>query len=197
LTPSASPSLAPDALSYAHYVDADINPDAIAAWSDTRNQTRDLWYPAGHTHLEGEEVQVVADSAYLGTETVTGGDVTLDDGATHDHVGLAYCSTLIPMKLDLERMGIAWTKSIVQSIVSFYRTLGGEYGDTEVDTWPIIFRDRDDEFGTSPGLHTQTKELPYNTDYQREGDVFIRQCQPFPMTVRGIILPVGVYDDDR
>ena len=179
----------------AHYVDSDINPDTIAGWTDTRDQARDLYFPGSHSHLEGETVQVLGDGAYLGTEAVSSGVVALDDDTTTNHVGLAFTSTLKPMKIDLDRLGIATIKKIVTAIISFYDTLGGEYGDTSTNMYPIIFRDRDDAFGSPPSLFTGPKELAYETDYTREGDVIIIQEQPLPMTVRGIILPVGVYDD--
>jgi hypothetical protein len=94
--------------------------------------------------LEAETVQVLGDGAYLGTEAVSGGSVALDDDTTVNHVGLAFDSTLKPMKIDLERMGIALTKKIVDAIISFYNTLGGRYGNTTSNLYPIILRDRDD-----------------------------------------------------
>ena len=184
-------------LADAHYVDCDILADTRATWDDDRGQVRDLYYPGSWSHLEGETVAVVGDGAYLGTEAVSSGVVALDDDTTTNHVGLIYTSTLQPSKLDLEQMGIAWIKKIVMAIVSFYQTLGGKAGDSSEDLTPIIFRDRDDEFGSSHGLTTETLELPLDTDYEREGNFTIVQDQPLPMTVRGIILPIGVYDDSE
>ncbi len=176
----------------AHFVDADYKTDTVDTWT-AGTQTRDLWWPSDHTHLNGETVQVLGDGAYLGTETVSSGDVTLDDNTTTNHVGLAYTSTVKPMKIDIEGLGIALTKKIITAIISFYNTLGGWYGDTTSDLYEIIYRDRDDAFGSPPSLFTGIKELPFDAEYEREGDIVIYQDQPNPMTVRGVILPVGVY----
>jgi hypothetical protein len=178
----------------AHYVDADIMPGITLEWTDSRSQARDLYFPGSHSHLEAETVQVLGDGAYLGTEAVSSGSVALDDDTTINHIGLAFDSTLKPMKIDLERMGIALTKKIVDAIISFYNTLGGQYGNTTSNLYPIILRDRDDAFGSPPSLHTGIKELPYDTDYERDGNIIIIQDEPNPMTVRGIILPVGAYN---
>ena len=131
----------------------------------------------------------------LGTDTVSSGAITLDDNTIFNHVGLQYNSTLIPSKLDMEEMGIALTKNIVTAIISFYNTLGGEYGDTATNLWQIVTRDREDAFGSPPTLFTDIKECPFDADYEREGNICIRQTTACPMTVRGIILVVGVYDD--
>jgi hypothetical protein len=179
----------------AHYVDCDYLSDTIASWTDARGQVRDRWYPSDHTHLEGEEVQVLGDGAYLGTDTVASGAITLDDDTTTNHVGLAFTSTLKPSKLDIESLGIAIIKKVVTAIISFYNTLGGKYGDTDTDMYDVIFRDRDDTFGSAPAIATGIKELPFDTNYEREGNIIIEQEDPLPMTVRGIILPTGVYDD--
>jgi hypothetical protein len=179
----------------AHFVDCDIKVDTIDAWTDARSQARDVWYPSDHSHLEGETVHVLGDGAYLGSETVSSGAVTKDDNTTTNHVGLNYTSTVIPSKLDIEGMGLALTKNIITAIISFYNTLGGKYGDTTADLHPIIFRDRDDAFGSPPGLYTDIQEQAFDGRYEREGNIVVYQDQPLPMTVRGIILPLGVYDD--
>lgn len=181
--------------SAAHFVDCDINPDTIAGWTDSRSQARDVWYPSNHSHLNGQEVQVLGDGAYLGTETVASGVVALDDGTTVNHVGLAYTSTVEPTKLDLDKTGLATTKKIVKAIVSFFDTLGGNIGDSTTSTHPIIFRDNTDSFGSPPSLFSGIKEQPFDAQYEREGNVVITQDQPLPMTIRGIILPVGAYND--
>ncbi|MCP4537771.1 MAG: hypothetical protein GY832_11560 [Chloroflexi bacterium] len=181
----------------AHFVDCDIQTDTIAGWSDSRSQERDLYFPGSHSHLNAETVQVVGDGAYLGTEAVSGGVVALDDDTTVNHVGLAFTSTLKPSRLDIENMGISLVKKITKALISFYNTLGGKYGATTSDMYDIVHRDRDDAYGSPPSLYTGINECPYDGEYERDGDIIIQQDQPNPMTVRGVIIPTGVYDDSE
>lgn len=50
-------------------------------------------------HLEGEEVSVRADGAYLGEYTVSSGQITLEDSVREAQVGIGFTSTFKPMTL--------------------------------------------------------------------------------------------------
>jgi len=167
-------------LAFAHYVDCDIKYRTVTPWDDSRSQERGLWYPSDYSHLEGEEVQIVADGVVGTSEDVTSGAVDGDTGVDN-HVGLAYTSTLIPSKIDIESMGIAINKKIITAIISFYNTSRGEYGVAEFYT-------------LSPTYATGIQEVPVNAGYEREGNITIKQASPCPMTIRGVILPVGAYN---
>ena len=172
-------------LTDAHFVDCAINPDNPASGSN-------LYYPTGLTHLEGEEVQLLVDGAVVASDTVSGGAVDGDDG-TENRVGLGYISQVKPSKLDVEGMGIALTKRITEAVLSFYKTLGGQYGPTTDDLDTIPFRTT--ETDSAPDLFTGVKELHFDGGYEKEGDVIVYQDQPLPITVRGLILDLGVYQE--
>ena len=172
----------------AHYVDCAINPDNPASGSN-------LHYPSGLGHLEGEVVQVLGDGAYLGTDTVSSAAIDLDDNTTTNHVGLAFTSTVKPMKLDIEGMGIVIMKNIAKAIISFYNTLGGRCGSGTNNMDVITFRTGADELGSPPDLFTGIKEISFPGGYEKEGNIIVEQTQPLPMTVRGLFLKLGVYVD--
>ena len=153
-------------------------------------QDRALWYPADWTHLEGEEVQVLGDGAYLGVDTVASGEITLDDNTTTNHVGLAYTSKLIPMKVD----SIIYLKRIAKTYLQFYNTLGGKYGETLLTLYPIIFRSQTDDFGDSADLYSGYKELGFEGSYTRHGNIWVTQDIPLPMTLLGIVLNLTMDD---
>ncbi|MCP4537772.1 MAG: hypothetical protein GY832_11565 [Chloroflexi bacterium] len=159
----------------------------------TADQSRALWSPSDYSHLNGEEVQVLGDGAYLGEDTVASGAVTLDDDTTTNHVGLAYTSKLQPMKMD----GEAHVKSIKRLYAQLYNTLGGRYGEELARLWEIVFKDRDGTFGSSPSLFEGHKELDFDGSYSRQGDVWIVQDDPLPMTVLGLIARVLMEDGMR
>ena len=182
------------AKSAAHYVDADINPDTLA-WSCTETdatrpvQERALWYPSDFTHLEGEEVQLLVDGAVAANETVTSGAVAGDTG-TVNHVGLAYTSKLQPMKMNTPAMMMRISKIYLR----FYNTLGAKYGEELTALSSAIFRAQADDFGSSPDLFTGEKELGFEGAYSREGDIWVIQDQPLPVTLLGIDLNVTMDD---
>ncbi|MFK5282694.1 hypothetical protein ACI3PL_24325, partial [Lacticaseibacillus paracasei] len=57
---------------------------------------------SGLYHLEGQEVDVLADGADAGTFTVTGGQITLASAASKVHVGLPITADMQTLPLALE-----------------------------------------------------------------------------------------------
>lgn len=148
----------------------------------------------GLDHLEKETVAVLGDGAYLGTYTVSGGSITLTEAVTTAQVGLPYSGTLKPTKIDIEGLGLTTIKNIHKAVISFYETLGGQYGSNAASLDTITFRTGSDDYDSPPSLFTGIKDLTFSGSYAREGDVIVKQNQPLPMTVRGIILGLGVED---
>jgi hypothetical protein len=150
--------------------------------STTYTQYRNLWFPSDYAHLEGEELQVLADGAVHPNVTVSNGSVTLNDTYTTTHIGLRYDSRLQPMKLD----GEAQLKHIYKIFPQLFETLGGKYGEDADSLYTIIFRDAGDELNDSADLFTGHKELPFDGSWDRKGDLWMEQEQPLPMNVLGI-----------
>ena len=123
-------------------------------------------------------------------DTVASGEITLDDNTTTNHVGLAYTSKLIPMKVD----SIVYLKRIAKTYLQFYNTLGGKYGETLLTLYPIIFRSQTDDFGDSADLYSGYKELGFEGSYTRHGNIWVTQDIPLPMTLLGIVLNLTMDD---
>ena len=64
----------------------------------TASPATDTW--SGLSHLEGKEVSVVADGAYLGEYTVSGGSITISRTASSVTVGLGYTTTIETLMQD-------------------------------------------------------------------------------------------------
>lgn len=75
---------------YIEYLDPDVLLDC--AITGTSGPGAAVW--SGLTHLEGETVQCVADGAYMGEFTVSGGQITLPRAAFEVVIGLGYTSTV-------------------------------------------------------------------------------------------------------
>jgi hypothetical protein len=176
-------------LANAHYVDCDIDgsTSGVDSWTSGTGstvQTRTTSFPQTRVHLNGEIVQIVRDGLLKADQTVTAGAVT--GSGTVNHIGLAYTSIVIPSKLDIEGMGLILTKKITKAVVSFYNTLMGKVGTTSTGTLETV------SFLTT--LFTGIKEVPLNGGYEREGDIIVKQDEPFPLICRGVILDAGIHD---
>lgn len=82
---------------------------------------------AGLDHLDGEDVDVVADGYYAGRYTVTGGQITLSRAATSIEVGLPYTSVIELLPPEIQTgMGSAsgHAMSVSEVSVRFHETTG-------------------------------------------------------------------------
>jgi hypothetical protein len=147
-------------------------------------QYRTVAYPEDYRHLEGQEVQVLADGTYLDdqTYTISSGAVSPTYTATTDHVGLQVVSRLQPMKID----GDVNIKKIRQIIPDVSESVGGEYGKELDDMYTMELRDTNDIMERDNALYSGYVELPYKGEYDRSGDIWIKQDIPLPMNVLGI-----------
>ena len=80
---------------------------------------------SGLDHLEGETVKVTSNGAVVGTETVSGGSITVSSDLFTYAVGIGYNATLIPMDIDLEGTGLSTTKRPNRVIINLNETIGG------------------------------------------------------------------------
>jgi hypothetical protein len=148
----------------------------------------------GLDHLEGKTVSVLGDGSVHADVVVSAGSVALTDYYNKVHIGLPFTSKLQPMKLALTTPAgttRAKVKKISQIVFSFYKTLGCKFGTTE-GTETIPFRVTTDTLGSAPPLFTGEKTQPFPGGYELNGDIFVEQDQPLPMTVRSIIPTVDV-----
>jgi hypothetical protein len=146
-------------------------------------------YTSGGTNLlllEGETVQATNSGDYLGEFTVASGGITLPTGVTSALVGIPVTSTLTPMPLDINGLGISAKSRVVNGVLSFYNTIGGQYG-IGSDLFDLPFRNAGDNLNESPPLFTGLKEVDFNGTNVRDATITIKQDVPFPMTVRGIV----------
>ena len=151
---------------------------------------------SGLDHLEGETVDILADGAVHPQKTVSSGAVTLNDSYSKIHVGLSYTSTFKGLKVEAgSAIGTAQgqTKRINKAIARFYRTLGGQMGSPDTQD-NILYRAIGDLMDAAPDLFTGDKEMQFPQGYNKEGQVYITQSQPLPMTILGVILKMDTFD---
>lgn len=145
---------------------------------------------SGFDHLEGETVQVVADGNYVGTKTVSSGDITLDSAADEVIAGLSYEAEIIPVA---PQAGSAFgvptghIRRISEALIEFVRTLHAKYGpDGKTTRDTISFRDASQIANENTTLFTGIKRVAIDGNNDREASVAITSDLPVPMEVRSI-----------
>ena len=150
---------------------------------------------SGLDHLEGQVVAILADGGPL-TGTVSGGAVTIDYPAGTVHIGLPYTSTLKTVRFDLQtEQGVTWNrrKTLNAATVSFYRTLGARFGADASHLVEPVWSDGLMMAGV-PDLFTgdTVKTTLQNTWGTDRADLLVIQSQPWPMTIRALVVDLEV-----
>lgn len=150
----------------------------------------------GFEHLVGKTISILGDgSVHKDVAVPSSGTIVLTEYYNKVHGGLPYNSDLMPMKLEVQTQsgsGRAKTKRIHSIIFSFYKSLGCTFGTTTA-TETIPFRKTTDAMGKAVPLFTGEKELGFPGGYELSGDIFVRQSQPLPLTVRSITPRLQLY----
>lgn len=142
----------------------------------------------GLSHLEGKEVQVLADGLYVGTKTVASGQITLADSADVVVVGIPYEGYIQTLDLDVTQptgSAAAQIGRVSEVTIRFDKTVGGYVGDGT--NWEEIPFDQ----ATTPAdpipFYTGDKRVHYPGNYERGISIHIKHDTPFPCTVVSVI----------
>jgi hypothetical protein len=148
--------------------------------------------------LEGSLVDVMSGGIYLGSYTVSGGEVTLPEAVTSAIVGLPVTSTLRPMKLNIglnDGTSQGRKQRIHRIVARVDRSIGGQFSTNGQDWDELLSRTTDDlmDAGTPP--YTGDFEVYGAGDYRDAADIWIRQTRPYPLTVVALIPKWGPVGD--
>jgi hypothetical protein len=133
----------------------------------------------GLYHLEGEEVDILADGAVQTRQTVTNGAITLDEAATPVHVGL-------PMVSDFGTLPLAkgGTQKNVNTVhVRVRRSSVVKAGPSLDALTEYPARGASDDWGAPPSLQTGELRLVIGASWNADGIVYFRQDLPLPLMV--------------
>lgn len=159
----------------------------------------------GYTYLEGKTVSILADGTVHAPVLVqAGGYIPLDDVYDEIVFGLPYYSEVRPLLSELslkDGTSKGRTQRITSLAIDFYRTLGIYIGRTSQEDSTQY--DHEEEISFRLPQHNMGEPVPLFTgihthDFPEGFDVtsnyYIRQKQPLPFTVRGVVDSVEVYD---
>ncbi|WP_415718286.1 hypothetical protein [Maridesulfovibrio sp.] len=151
----------------------------------------------GLDHLEGKTVSVLADGAVHPDVAVENGAITLTAPAKIVHAGLPYVSNMKTLRIEGGAMsgGTAQgrMKRISHVTVRLFQSLGLQVGYDGDHLERAPFRSSADKVGGAPALYTGDYEVKFNRGYDRDGQIYIRQDQPLPLSVLALIPEVSVY----
>ena len=142
----------------------------------------------GLSHLEAKTVNIIVNNSFIGTKTVTSGQVVMDESVTSAlvEVGLDYVSTGITMRpaiagVMIEGLPRSWDKLWLR----LYKSIGGQVNGETVQY---------------PASNSDTK-TPYTGDidvptegWDTDGRVTVIQNQPYPMTLLAVFGDLSVGD---
>ena len=166
----------------AYFVDCGLTYDGIPATTIS-----------GLTHLEGEEVTILADGSVSPAQTVTGGTITLPHSASVVHVGLGYTAELQTLDLDLSslRQSANARRRVTEVLVKVERSRGLWAG-PDVDHMTEVKQRDFEPYGDPIALFTGDFKLSIPPSWGRSGSIVLQQRDPLPLTVLAVIPEVDV-----
>jgi len=148
----------------------------------------------GLDHLEGETVSILVNGMVHPERTVTNGQISLQSPYENVIIGLPYISEVWPTVSEIPlRDGTSYTRMgrIVKLNINFHNSGGvffgrwdSEDGEQEEE---IAFRRPWDLSNKPVPLFTGSRSINFIMGYDRDIRYFIRQKQPLPLTVRGVV----------
>jgi hypothetical protein len=172
-----------------HFLDSGLSYDGTATTSIT-----------GLDHLEGENVQILADGATHDNKIVSSGSITLDRSAKKVKVGLPYDSILQTMRLEggsAEGEGTSQgkTKRISKVVLRLFETVGAKCGPSLTKLDIVPFRTTSDTLDQPVStLLSGDKTLEFDDDYNTNSYIYVVQNQPLPLSVLAIFPTLVTHD---
>lgn len=148
---------------------------------------------SGLWHLEGKEVDILADGAVFPRATVTNGQVTLPSAASVVNIGLPITADLRTLPLAIEGAQAAG-QGTVKNVSKVHLRVSQS---SVVKAGPTFDRLREypsraitDPYGSPPALRDGELTLSVDPSWNTDAAVCLRQDQPLPLSVLSMTLEV-------
>lgn len=151
---------------------------------------------AGLDHLEGKVVSILSDANTETAKTVTGGSVTLETPGAVVHIGLPVTAEFETLDVNLAQQETLLDKKKLITSVSLVvnesrGVLAGQRGGRMYQ-----YAQREFEFYDDPVANaTAVIEVPLESEWGKNGRVYVQQIDPLPLSVLAVIprLSVGGF----
>lgn len=142
---------------------------------------------SGLDHLEGETVIVLGDGNVVKDSVVTGGKITFTRKFSRIHAGLVNVTDIETLPLEGGKTTMQGRlKNIVKVVVRFFKSRGVFVGPD--NTHLIEMKQREfEKMGDPTGLLNGSKEIVIEDSWNADGQIFIRQPNPLPLTILSIV----------
>ena len=166
---------------------ANLRNTAISTYEVARNII------SGITWLEGKTVSILADGAVHPQKVVSSGSITLDRASSIVHVGLPYESDLqsLPLALQAEAFGQGRVKNLNHVWVRVLES-SGIFAGPSADKLVEAKQRTTEPYGSPPDLKTEDIKIMLTPTWQDNGQLFVRQSDPLPLTIVGLTLEVAI-----
>lgn len=150
---------------------------------------------SGGWHLEGQNVNVLADGAVIPGITVTGGQITLPAGVTASKVvygiGIKAKFKTLPVSLEAQGLGQGTEKNISKAYLrvnnSSSISAGPDY--TSQRTYP---QRTTEPYGSPPNLVSDELPIVLTPKWNTTGQITVEHDDPLPLTVLSMTLDVSL-----
>lgn len=149
---------------------------------------------SGLSHLEGKTVSILADGSVHPQRVVTSGSITLDNAASTVQIGLPIEADLqtLPMAFQIDNgFGQGRTKNVNAAWLRVYRSSGIFVGPSLTQLTEAKQRTTE-SYGSPPALKSDEIRVVIPPNWGNDGQIFVRQKDPLPLTVVSLTLEVEV-----
>lgn len=148
---------------------------------------------SGLEHLEGEEVEILADGAVLPNQTVTNGAITLDRPASLVVAGLGFTG-------ELETLPPTFTDGVVENKIRNVNKVAVQLADARgleigSDGYFYPLNTQAEAYDQVPGFEQALQKIEIVTERDYEGGVSVRKVGPVSATVLGMVVEYDFGDD--
>ena len=144
----------------------------------------------GFDHLDGEEVSVIADGAYVGEFTVSAGTITLTDSATEIIAGYKFTGIVAPISPDAGSV-IGSAFGTIKRVDELTLRLLRSYGTIKVG--PSL-TDLINVESLGDSLYTGDKIVKFDGTYEGFPAIYIVHEDPYPFSISGVAMRGLSYD---
>lgn len=146
---------------------------------------------SGLDHLEGEIVKVTAGGNIVGTETVSGGEITIASDVFTYQVGLPYKMKVRTMRLSVPQQGGTLQTRITrihETVVRYIRSKFGKAGQ-EYDGREYL-----QDLSTTFSTNSQDDTNPTDGGFSEDGYTVVTSDEPMPFTLLATIISFEIEE---
>lgn len=142
----------------------------------------------GLGHLEGKTVSILGDGNVVPQQVVTGGAVTLDSPTLVAHIGLPITGDFETLDITLQNnQAFLGAKKRINQLVVICQESRGIFAGPDADHLDEYKQRAGENYGEPIDLLTGRAEMDIPCRWDTEGRLFIRQSDPLPLTILGVM----------